>query len=79
MPKVATGTRVEKQVYDRLERLAKVDRRSIANIVEICIEKFLPKLEEEILDRQSSVYREEPVPYKTAAPVSSGKHPKKVA
>jgi hypothetical protein len=48
MPKVPLSTRVEEQVAKRLERVAAVDRRTLANIVEICVEEYLPQLEAQL-------------------------------
>lgn len=47
--KKSVGTRVEATVYERLERLAKVDRRNIANVLDLLIHRGLPELESEIL------------------------------
>lgn len=49
MSKRTAGTRINEEIYKRLEKVAKVDRRTIANVIEICVEEYLPKLEAEIL------------------------------
>jgi hypothetical protein len=48
MPKVPISTRVEEALAKRLERVATVDRRTIANIIEICVEEYLPQIESEL-------------------------------
>lgn len=47
--KTAASTRVEESVFKRLERLAQADKRTIANVIEICIEGYLPEFEREVL------------------------------
>lgn len=48
MAKRAASTRLEAEVMKRLERIAKVDRRTVANVIEICVEEYLPELEAEL-------------------------------
>jgi predicted transcriptional regulator len=45
MAKVPASTRIEESLYRRLEVIAKVDRRSISELVEMCIEDYLPTME----------------------------------
>lgn len=47
--KVPVSTRLETEVVERIERLAKVDRRSVANVLEVLVLRELPRLEGEIL------------------------------
>jgi predicted DNA-binding protein len=47
--KVAVGTRIEKDLADRLDRLAAVDMSSQAALIRKCIARYVPQLEKEIL------------------------------
>jgi hypothetical protein len=47
--KIAASTRLEEPVFQRADRLAKEDNRTIANLIELCVIKHLPVLEREIL------------------------------
>ena len=57
MSKRSIGTRVDAEVYKRLEDLAAVDRRSVANILDLLIERGLPDLETEILTTTAAAAR----------------------
>lgn len=48
-PKVAIGTRVEEDVYKRLEVVADREMNSVAGIMRKCIVRHLPQLEREVL------------------------------
>jgi predicted transcriptional regulator len=72
MPKISTGTRLEQEIYERLERIAKVDRRTISNIIEICVAEYLPKLEAEIMPKDA--FAESHPPYRTRETAKSKKN-----
>lgn len=55
MKRVA-GVRIDDDVYSRLEALASEDRRSVSNVIELCIVRHLPEMEREVL----GVSQEEP-------------------
>jgi predicted DNA-binding protein len=61
MPKKPASTSLENDIYERVARLAKVDRRSIAQILEQCVERGLPDIEADVLRGE---IREEPLAYK---------------
>lgn len=48
MKRVA-GVRVDDDIYNRLEALAAEDRRSVSNVIELCIVRHLPEMEREVL------------------------------
>jgi predicted DNA-binding protein len=52
--KQAASTRLEAETFKRIEQLAKMDHRTIGNILEICVIKHLPLLEKEILGAENS-------------------------
>ena len=64
MAKKPASTSLEEALYQRVARVAKVDRRSIAQILEICVEKALPELEAEqlTLKEEAPVYQAEGKP-----------------
>ena len=62
---VPVSTRLEEEVLQRIEQIAQKDRRSIANVIEICILKYLPQLEREIMGEDFA--RRQPKPRKQPA------------
>jgi len=75
MTKKQAGVRLEESLYKRIERLAKVDRRSIAQILEMCIEQSIDEIERRL--KASDAMREELTSYEAAG--SFSKQKKKVA
>jgi hypothetical protein len=51
MAKKQAGTSLETAVMDRIQRIATVDRRSVAEVLAWCVELGLPRLEEELRER----------------------------
>jgi predicted DNA-binding protein len=45
MAKTSRGVRLNDETIKRLERIAQIDRRSLSNVIEMCIEEYLPTLE----------------------------------
>jgi hypothetical protein len=62
MPKRTAATWVEQELYDRLKRVAKVDRRSVAEVMAMAIEKGLPMVEQRVASMEL-----EPAPRPPAA------------
>lgn len=52
MPKKSCGVRLEEEIVKRLETVAKVDRRTLANVIELCVAEYLPQLEAEMLQKK---------------------------
>lgn len=51
MTKIQTGTSLEDALLQRIKLIARVDRRSVSDVVAWCVELGLPRLEEELHDR----------------------------
>ena len=51
MAKKPASTSLEEALYERVERIALVDRRSIAEVIAWAAEKGLPLVEEEMANR----------------------------
>jgi len=60
MARQPASVKLEPELIKRLERLGKVDRRSVSNLIELCVVAHLPKLEAEILTPK---LQEDPAPY----------------
>lgn len=71
--KTTVGTKVDDELLERLKRVATVDRRTVSNVLELCILRGLPELEED-LERRQLLARTS-----TAAPESSPKPPQEAA
>jgi len=69
MPKVQTGTSLEEDVMRRIKLIAKVDRRSVAEVIAWCVELGLPKLEDELHERTQEVAKllDKPLPKQKAS------------
>ena len=60
MAKRTAATWIDKELYARLERVAKVDRRSVAEVIAMAVERGLPAIERHIDDAPvAEVLREE--------------------
>lgn len=55
------GTRIEEDVFSRLEKLAAHDLTTPAAIVRKCVVRYLPQLETEVLGSTRGPVREEEV------------------
>jgi hypothetical protein len=66
MAKKPVSTSLDEQIFQRVTRVAKVDRRSIAQVIEICVERALVQLEEEISD----LLKEKSAPSKSSKPAT---------
>lgn len=58
MKRVA-GVRIDDDIYNRLEALASEDRRSVSNVIEMCIVRHLPEMEREVLGAVAEDHPEE--------------------
>jgi hypothetical protein len=54
MAKVQVSGSVEKELFDRLALVAKVDRRSLAEVVALALMEGLPLLEEEVAAKEDA-------------------------
>lgn len=68
MSKKTVGARLPQTLVDRLETIARVDRRSVSQVIEILIERGLSTLEE--ANETQNLIKEPAQPYKT----KSAKH-----
>ena len=48
MAKKPASTRIEADLMKRLELVARIDRRTVSQMIEMCVERALPELEEEM-------------------------------
>jgi len=48
MAKKPASTNLTEEIWDRVTRVAKVDRRSISEVLEICVELGLPEMERDV-------------------------------
>ncbi len=69
MSKKTVGARLPQHLVERLETLAKVDRRSVSQIIEILIERGLPALEEHM--EVAALLQEKPTAYKANSKTST--------
>jgi predicted transcriptional regulator len=72
MSKIAASTRLAPEVMQRLDLVAKVDRRSYSEVIEVCVEEYLPVLEAEMEAKKKALDR-------IKSDRSEGKQRKKVA
>ena len=54
--KATVGTKIDPELAERLRRVAAVDRRTVSNVLELCVLKGLPLLEED-LERRALIDR----------------------
>jgi predicted CopG family antitoxin len=69
MAKRTAATWIDKDLYARLERVAKVDRRSVAEVIAMAVERGLPAIERHIDDAPvEEILREKPEPAAATGP-----------
>lgn len=68
MSKKTVGARLPKPLVERLETIARVDRRSVSQVIEILLERGLSTLEE--ANETQNLLKEPDTPYKS----KSAKH-----
>jgi predicted transcriptional regulator len=72
MAKIAASTRLSEEITKRISLVATVDRRSVSELIEICVEEYLPFLEAEMEAKNKALE-------KMKAERAEGKLRKKVA
>ena len=53
MAKKPVSTSVEEEIHNRLVRVSEIDKRSISQLVQMCVEKWLPELERELAEKMT--------------------------